>query len=682
MEAELLKLQEQRRKLVAESEELRSNLKESQSQHREASQLSEKSTQIEKEFNQFIAKLSSVLNCGQNRREILSKITMVSDNVVTMEADHVRQKAGFDDEKRKMKEKMGKMTALINKLRNQNKTYDAKQEKHLAQIKTLENGLESMQVEISRCLAQWRKFRRAESTTPRSKPDATLEQVVLDSVRQLSEKLLEAMDLCKQRDRKTKEMKQKYETQISELDGNRGKLKEKCQRLQKELDDRRASLQSAEKEAKTLRAAATDGWIPNLTAESLAKLEVLIRVQTPDSESERWCLVVVPTGEGKQMFWTSEDTLLSKTGCSAEDAYFLPELMSEQIEKRLKSKFDARWKSSTKKFDSNIKTLEFKLAEALSEKEKANDSQNKYKKRATKILENQQKEMENLKKEIDELKEINEKLKRSVIELEKKADTLQVEGLEEQLVTSQTRLRQIQSELELMKAKHEEAETNGLNLASQLRQKEETQEELIKKHQKSKEEMKKKFENKYHGLRDNARSIMQEKEEIIAQLKENLKSRPETPKQETTSPKVQSSQLSTSSSSTILDSDFDLAAHAKMQSMRHKDEDRIRKLQLLIKESQDKMTEKESQLEALQEKVKRYEQIDDLKIHADNTAYLKNAVQGYLLKKGDQNPLLQVIFQALNFTPEERQKILQHMEQEQSLLGWTGLSGLISGSDC
>ena len=37
-----------------------------------------------------------------------------------------------------MKEKMGKMTALINKLRNQNKTYDAKQEKHLAQIKTLE----------------------------------------------------------------------------------------------------------------------------------------------------------------------------------------------------------------------------------------------------------------------------------------------------------------------------------------------------------------------------------------------------------------------------------------------------------------------------------------------------------------------------------------------------------------
>lgn len=53
----------------------------------------------------------------------------------------------------------------------------------------------------------------------------------------------------------------------------------------------------------------------------------------------------------------------SETGCSAEDAYFLPELMSEQIEKRLKSKFDARWKSSTEKFDSNIKTLQFKLAE-------------------------------------------------------------------------------------------------------------------------------------------------------------------------------------------------------------------------------------------------------------------------------------------------------------------------------
>ena len=46
--------------------------------------------------------------------------------------------AEFDDEKKKMKEKVGKMTALINKLRNQNKTYDAKQEKHLAQIKTLE----------------------------------------------------------------------------------------------------------------------------------------------------------------------------------------------------------------------------------------------------------------------------------------------------------------------------------------------------------------------------------------------------------------------------------------------------------------------------------------------------------------------------------------------------------------
>lgn len=43
-----------------------------------------------------------------------------------------------------------------------------------------------------------------------------------------------------------KEMKQKFKTQISELDGNRGKLKEKCQRLQKELDDRQASLQSAE----------------------------------------------------------------------------------------------------------------------------------------------------------------------------------------------------------------------------------------------------------------------------------------------------------------------------------------------------------------------------------------------------------------------------------------------------
>ena len=67
-----------------------------------------------------------------------------------------------------------------------------------------------------------------------------------------------------------------------------------------------------------------------------------------------------------------------ETGCSAEDAYFLPELMSEEIEKRLKSKFDARWKSSTKKFDSNIKTLEFKLNEALEEKEKANDSQSKY----------------------------------------------------------------------------------------------------------------------------------------------------------------------------------------------------------------------------------------------------------------------------------------------------------------
>lgn len=84
MEAELLKLQEHRRKLVAESEELRSTLKESQSQNREASQLLRKSTQIENDFNQFIAKLSSVLNCGQNRREILSKITMVSDNVVTM----------------------------------------------------------------------------------------------------------------------------------------------------------------------------------------------------------------------------------------------------------------------------------------------------------------------------------------------------------------------------------------------------------------------------------------------------------------------------------------------------------------------------------------------------------------------------------------------------------------------
>lgn len=61
-----------------------------------------------------------------------------------------------------------------------------------------------MQVEISRCLAKWQKFRRAESTS-RSKPDATLEQVVLDSVSQLSEKLLEAMDLCKQRDRKNVE---------------------------------------------------------------------------------------------------------------------------------------------------------------------------------------------------------------------------------------------------------------------------------------------------------------------------------------------------------------------------------------------------------------------------------------------------------------------------------------------
>ena len=46
--------------------------------------------------------------------------------------------SGGEDGGADMREKMGKMTALINKLRNQNKTYDAKQEKHLAQIKTLE----------------------------------------------------------------------------------------------------------------------------------------------------------------------------------------------------------------------------------------------------------------------------------------------------------------------------------------------------------------------------------------------------------------------------------------------------------------------------------------------------------------------------------------------------------------
>merc|ERR1719195_1255330 len=145
--------------------------------------------------------------------------------------------------------------------------------------------------------------------------------------------------------------------------------------------------------------------------------------------------------------------------------------------------------------------------------------------------------------------------------------------------------------------------------------------------------MKKKFEKKYAELRDNARSIMQAKEETIAHLKENLKSRPETPTKEKPVTPTLKTDSPSSKNANLLDSDFDLAALAKTQSQRHRDEDRIRKLQLLIQQSENAMSEKEAQLQALIEKVKRYEQIDDLKIHADNTAYLKHAVQGYLLKK-------------------------------------------------
>ena len=85
--------------------------------------------------------------------------------------------------------------------------------------------------------------------------------ILRDSVRQLSEKLLEAIDLCKQQNKKNvsthrskifftscyeKELKKKFEAQLAELDENRAKLKDKCDRLQQQMDDGRKSLQSAE----------------------------------------------------------------------------------------------------------------------------------------------------------------------------------------------------------------------------------------------------------------------------------------------------------------------------------------------------------------------------------------------------------------------------------------------------
>ena len=95
-----------------------------------------------------------------------------------------------------------------------------------------------------------------------------------------------------------------------------------------------------ESEAKTLRQAAADGWIPNLPPQCLVRHEVLLRVALPanqikandknspsknstENENKKmaeenlspiiYCLISVPTPEdGIQTFWTTQDQFLSK----------------------------------------------------------------------------------------------------------------------------------------------------------------------------------------------------------------------------------------------------------------------------------------------------------------------------------------------------------------------------------
>lgn len=762
MENKILKLQQKLQTMINEKDDLHSNLKEhdkAQYNEKVVNDLNRNREQTQIQFQNLIDKLAATLNINKNEKspkKIANTVMSLVDEYTSLEAKYLRKTSESEEEKKKLESQQKKMMKLIKDLRSQKKDSQNSSKDQNIQIRTYENSLETMQVEISRSLSRWKEFRKSDVKSPRPNKNATLESVVIESIRQLTMNFKMSMDLCKQSEEKQKKLSHSMEKKIGKLQREREELKGNVKELTTEMETHRENWANVESEAKTLRQAAADGWIPNLPPQCLVRHEVLLRVALPanqinnndknspskknstENENENkkiaeenlspiiYCLISVPTPEdGIQIFWTTQDQFLSKFGLE-ESTAVLPDLVSVKVEQEIKRKFDAKWVRSVKRFDQAISKLENELNKVRKEKEKIGSDFKKYKKRAGQILETQKKKGEETEKDVEDVKSENENLKDIIIKLEEKLSEVEVETLQTQINRLQQNLRQLQSEFELSESRSQQYQSDASGAEEKLSDLQALHESTLKKREKSKEEMKRKFTQQYDDMRDSARKMLAEKDEELTKLRTDFRlietrhdsnsltssnshtylPQPETPtptKGEILNPTLSlSSALSnenisnppfmpTNTTTTsyngqvtpiiiipppILtgDADDDLLMMANQQKKRELEaqtyQERIRHLQNLLQTHETLVSQKDEDLNILSQQLNNLKQVPDAEQHADNLAYLKNAISSYLLGKGDPEPLLNVIFTVLHFSRDERQRVREHLSSQESIISW------------
>lgn len=559
------------------------------------------------------------------------------------------------------------------------------------QMKTLE-----IQAVLDRALEQWRKAHDERQESSPENDKASLVDRVVEKARSVGMHFKHCVDLVRQTEEKLLSLQAKLKNQTERGNVERTQFEHERTKLSRQLSshhevsgDLKGKTEEMSSRIEALERLSGERWPHDVLEREYGRIKVTTRVEV---DGVRWCLVTRrrqdADAEPNKAFWTEQAVLLRKLDLT-EDDFVLPNLLKDQIEARLKSKFDRQWDINSKKFDQTVRELQIEKDQVEDRYRKKEEEHRKYKERAHAILEKQSGDIRSLKEENSKSQELSielETLKKENTSLLESKDSQQLRKLEEDLKRRDERIASLQQEQSQLKAQKE-----GLEAANKSSQVEQTQakQTMEEDHRTALAEQKAAFEKKLKsskagttGTKEKYKTMLMDKDKQIKKLRaenKELKSTvdryedhsahytprrsdaPPLPSHHPSSPPPLETPEPRRSSG--LSGAFggpqdpgDMSSMAQMQ----RDSDRkLRGLRELLTESEAEQQDKQRQVEALHSRIQLLERAGSQQKYGDNMDYLKNSLISYLgsdLDASSKTNLLNVIMTILHFSPEEQEK--------------------------
>ena len=206
-----------------------------------------------------------------------------------------------------------------------------------------------------------------------------------------------------------------------------------------------------------------------------------------------------------------------------------------------------------------------------------------------------------------------------------------------------------------------------------------------------KEKIKKKYLKQFEDYRIRARSMLEEKEKQLVSMRNMLK-KFDVPVSRTNDHDDDGMRKNKNKNQNKNSVDFDkdksdvidptsLASMARLQAAREQQmqqlTSRLRRLQELLKKSEETQHSKDNELSFLRQQLSRMNEAQDVKKSADNLEYLKNVLLNYFQGKTDVKATISVVASVLKFSADEETKAREGKVAISDNYGSNNISGAI-----